>query len=129
MTENEKIDQMVDSLGCSIAEAKEVLAYDIAVDKAKAKDKLAYDLTAEQEKYAKKYRNTPNHKTTGGYQWTTRKRKENTTKKGIIAELNEFLTERGYENLEILNEERQIGFNVGEKRYELTLVEKRKPKK
>lgn len=129
MTENEHIDLMVDNLGCSIEEAKQLIAYDKAVDKAKAKEKLAYDLSAEQEKYAKKYKNTPNHKTTGGYKWDTRKRKENVTKKGIIEELNAFLTERGYENLEILNAERQIGFNIGEKRFELTLVEKRKPKK
>lgn len=128
MTENEKIDNIVDNLGCSISEAKDLMEYDKAVDKAKAKDRLKYDLSLEEEKKAKKYANVTEHKTTTVYKWDKRPRKENATKKGIIAELNQFLTDNGYENIDVVNAERQILFTVGDKKYELTLVEKRKPK-
>ena len=50
---------------------------------------------------------------------------------GIIAELAKFLTENSEnacENVEITNKERQIAFKIGENAYELTLIQKRKPK-
>lgn len=61
-----------------------------------------------------------------------RKRKENATKGGIIAELAQFLTENSgfsVENLEIVNKERQISFQIGEDKFDLVLTQKRKPKK
>ena len=60
-----------------------------------------------------------------------RERKENPTKASIIAELVHFLqeeSENACENVEILNKERQLSFRIGENAYELTLVQKRKPK-
>ena len=60
-----------------------------------------------------------------------RSRKENPTKAGIIAEIAKFLeenSENACENVEITNKERQIAFKIGENCYELTLVQKRKPK-
>ena len=59
-------------------------------------------------------------------------RAENPTKSGIISNLAEFLNEMSNflcENVEITNKERQIAFTCGENSYELTLVQKRKPKK
>ena len=50
----------------------------------------------------------------------------------FIAELAQFLaenSENACENVEITNKERQIAFKIGENDYELTLVQKRKPKK
>jgi hypothetical protein len=38
------------------------------------------------------------------------------------------LIENGYVGVEILNKERQIGFKADGNAYELTLVQKRKPK-
>ena len=58
-------------------------------------------------------------------------RAENPTKSGIIAEIAQWLMENaGFsaENVEITNKERQIAFKIGENAYELTLVQKRKPK-
>jgi hypothetical protein len=61
--------------------------------------------------------------------WKTRK--ENATKGSIIAEIAQFLGENvqlSCELVEITNKERQIAFRIGENDYELTLVQKRKPK-
>ena len=77
------------------------------------------------EKTAKKGGTAYNFDTTG------KKRKENPTKANIIALLATILTENGdfcAENVQITNKERQIAFTVGENAFELTLVQKRKPK-
>jgi hypothetical protein len=87
---------------------------------------MDFDLAPEAEKQAKKYANTGTRQTNG--QKTERKRKENPTKATIIAEIAQFLAEKGYEMVEITNKERQIAFKNGENDYELTLVQKRKPK-
>ena len=73
--------------------------------------------------------NVKNHRTTGVYNLNKRERKANPTKQSIIAELAKFLTEQSEnacENVEITNKERQIAFSVGEQKYELTLIAKRK---
>ena len=114
-------------LGVSEKEADEILAYDRAIDKG---EKTEYDLTAEQEKIVKKLRSTGtrSHAQTGTYNFTKRNRKENPTKATIIAEINQFLTENGYDKVVVTNKERQIAFSVGDTDFELTLVQKRKPK-
>ena len=56
----------------------------------------------------------------------------NPVKQTIIAEIEQFLLKNDAicaENVEITNKERQIAFKIGENDYELTLVQKRKPKK
>lgn len=125
MADNQ-LQRIMENLGCNEETARQVMADDKAIDRG---ERMSFDLSPEQEKLAKKYANVQEHKKPTVYKFDTRKRKENATKKEIIEELNVFLNEKGYENLEILNVERQIGFNVGDKRYELTLVEKRTPKK
>ena len=61
-----------------------------------------------------------------------RERKPNELKEAIVAEIAEFLREDAqgqmYEDVEISNKNRQIAFAVGDKHFELTLVEKRAPK-
>ena len=118
-----QIDRIMRCLKCSREEAEQVIADDKAIDKG---ERMSFDLSLEDEKQAKKYANTGTRQTNG--QKTERKRKENPTKATIIAEISEFLTEKGYEMVEITNKERQIAFKVGENAYELTLVQKRKPK-
>ena len=127
MTEQDKrIDEIVDSLGCSIAEAMDILKADKAIDKG---ERMEFDLPPEQEKMAKKYCNVREHKKPVAYNWNKRQRKENVTKKGIIQELFDYLQSQGYADLAITNAERQTAFAVGEDKFELTLVQKRKPKK
>ena len=119
----EKQIQALMNLGLSREEALQTLADDKDIDKGKPKD---FDLTAEQMKNAKQYTKVGTRKTSTTP--TKRERKENPTKATIIAEVSEFLTEKGYEMVEITNKERQIAFKVGENAYDLTLIAKRKAK-
>ena len=119
-------------LGWDEAEIAEVIAYDEAIEKGK---KVEYDLTPEQAKIAQQYTKVGTKKAPTVYKLDNengkRNRKENPTKGGIIAEIAKFLAENGEiacENVEIVNKERQIAFKCGENLYELTLVQKRKPK-
>ena len=117
-------------LGLTDEEIQQMLKDDKAIDKGA---KMDFDLTPEQAKVAKKYTNTGTRKqpTVYNFDTTNRKRKENPTKASIISELAKFLTENSEnacENVEITNKERMIAFKVGDNLYELTLVQKRKPK-
>ena len=123
MAESQK-EKLMRLLGCSEAEADDIIASDKAIDKG---EKVDFDLTPEQQKEVKKYRAVGTRKT-DKTQPSERKRKENPTKATVIAEIARFLSENGYESVEITNKERQIAFKVGENAYEFTLVQKRKPK-
>lgn len=123
MAESQK-EKLMRLLGCSEAEADDIIASDKAIDRG---EKVDFDLTPEQQREVKKYRAVGTRKT-DKTQPSERKRKENPTKATVIAEIAQFLTENGYESVEITNKERQIAFKVDENAYEFTLVQKRKPK-
>lgn len=109
-------------------EARDILAYDKAVE---AGEKTPYDLSPEQEKVAKKFAHAGTRKTPTAYKFTPRQRKPNATKGGIIAELADFMEHNSnfaVVDLAITNKERQIAFKIGDDSFELTLVQKRKPK-
>lgn len=113
-------------LDISREEAEQLFEYDRAVDKG---EKTEHDLTPEQEKAARKY--TRADRKPPAYKFTTRERKPNATKGAIIAALATFLAETeafSAENIEIVNKERQIRFQSAGETFELTLVQKRKPK-
>lgn len=116
-------------LKCSEAEAREVYAYDCQVD---AGDKTEHDLPADKAKVAQKFAHTGTRKKPTVYDWSKpRQRKGNATKGGIVAELAEFLEKNSQfsiEDLQIKNKERLISFKIGAETYELTLIQKRKPK-
>ena len=126
--------------GYSDEEIQQMLADDKRVDRGEI---LEWDMTTEEHKKAMKYANVTEKKpkteektdkkgcTAYNFDTSQRKRKENPTKAGIIAEIATFLLQNaGFapENVEITNKERQIAFSVGENAFELTLVQKRKPK-
>ena len=119
-TQKEKLMRLLD---ITEAEAEDIIASDKAIDKG---ERVYFDLDPETEKQAKKLINVETHKKST--EKTVRTRKENPTKATIISEISAFLTENGYESVEITNKERQIAFKIGENAYELTLVQKRKPK-
>ena len=128
-TQKERIMRILD---VSAEEADEILKADKAIDRG---ERVSFDLSPEQEKMAKKFANvdTKKRKKPTVYNLDARgkTRKENPTKASIIAELAKFLTENSEnacEMVEITNKERQIAFKIGENAYELTLVQKRKPK-
>ena len=128
-TQKERIMRILD---VSAEEADEILKADKAIDRG---ERVPFDLSPEKEKLAKKFANvdTKKRKKPTVYNLDARRkaRKENPTKASIIAELAKFLTENSEnacEMVEITNKERQIAFKIGENAYELTLVQKRKPK-
>ena len=112
-------------------EDRDMLECDKRIDRG---EKL-FELTDEQKKVAKKMSNfdSKNRKKPMVLDLKQPKnRKENATKGGIIAELVTFFSENSQfsvENLEILNKERQFTFKIGDETYEITLIQKRKPKK
>ena len=110
-------------LKCSYEEAYQVVLDDEAVDRGEA---LPWDLTPEQLKESKKARQADRAKPK---EKVKRERKANENKQIIIADLLNFFQENEeFENVEVLNAERQIAFTLGGKKYELTLVEKREKK-
>ena len=115
-------------LGMSREEAESMLAEDKRIDRGEV---MEWDLPPEEHKKAMKYANSDEKKkkapTAYNFDTTNKKRKENPTKAGIIAELARFLTENSEyatENVEITNKERQIAFKIGDTGF----VQKRKPK-
>lgn len=124
-----KISNLMKKLDCTAEEAKEIIMDDYDIDHDVKKD---FDLSADKLKEANKYTKTGTRKAPTAYKFEKRQRKENPTKRSIVAELATFLrenSENACEEVEITNVERMIAFRVGENRYELTLIQKRPPKK
>jgi hypothetical protein len=118
------VQDLMTKLGITEEQALELIAYDKAVDRG---EKTEFDLSKEQQAVAKKMTITHDRKVAKTYDLKPRARKENATKGDLIAKLAEFMQENA-ENVVILNKERQISFQIGENMFELTLVQKRKPK-
>lgn len=115
-------------LGMTEKEALDVIACDHEIDRGIAQE---FDLDPEREKMAKKFANATTKKKPTVYDFKQRERKANPTKASIIAEIAKFLaedSENACENVNVTNKERQIAFKIGDNDYELTLVQKRKPK-
>lgn len=112
---------------CSREEAIELINYDNAVE---GNEETEYDLSEEQQETVKKMMRKVEHAKQDGK--VKRERKPNELKEAIIAEIAEFLREdalgQAYAEIEVTNVSRQIAFEVGDKKFELTLVEKRPPK-
>lgn len=126
MANEKKIAQLMKALNCSREEALDIIQADADIDHNK---RVSFDLSKEEEKRAKKYANVDTHKKPLNLK--PRERKPNELKEAIVAEIAQILTEKthfGAENVEITNKNRMIAFSVGEKHFELTLVEKRPPK-
>ena len=126
--EEKQLENLMSRLGCTEEEAQDVMKWDKVIDKG---GRTPYDLDPATEKAAKKMCNSRERKKPTVYEFTKRERKANPTKGGIIAELAKFvkeMSEFATESVEIVNKERQISFKIGEDTYELTLVQKRKPK-
>ena len=130
MTEKEKktVQNLMSLLKCTEEEALDIIATDKIIDKG---GRTKYDLPKEKEKEAAKISAVRERKSASAETMRGKVRAENPTKSGLIAELSDFLTEKcGFscENVQIVNKERLISYKCGENLYELTLVQKRKPK-
>lgn len=125
----ERVKEIMRLLDCTEEEALDVIRTDEIIDKG---GRTEYDLPIAEEKAALKIGRIDERKAKSADNKRGKVRAENPTKSGIIAEIAEFLTEKSQfacENVEITNKERQIAFKIGENAYEITLVQKRKPKK
>lgn len=120
-----RIDELVETLGCSIAEAKQIIEDDKKIDKGQQVD---FGLSKEDEKKALKMANVKEHKKPMVLNLQKRERKADTTKEGVIQAVYDFLVESGYEGCEITNKSKLIAFKIGDDSYELNLIRKRKPK-
>ena len=118
-----QLERIMRNLKCSQAEAEAILAEDKKIDRG---EKVDFDLSAEEHRKAMKNANAGTR--TAKSEKTARKAPENPTKEGVLAAISNFLTENGYNSVEITNKTRQIAFKIGEDAYELTLIAKRKPK-
>ena len=118
-----QLERIMRNLKCSQAEAEAILAEDKKIDRG---ERVDFDLSAEEHRKAMKNANAGTR--TAKSEKTARKAPENPTKEGVIAAISNFLTENGYQSVEITNKTRQIAFKIGEDAYEITLIAKRKPK-
>ena len=78
---DKEIDKLVDLLGCSIEEAKDILIADKKIDKG---EKMDFDLSKEQEKQAKKFANATTHKKPVAYKFDKKEKKADVTKEGSL---------------------------------------------
>ena len=131
MAEDKRIEAAM-KLGMSREDALAMLAEDKRIDRGEV---MEWDLPPEEHKKAMKYANSDEKKkkapTAYNFDTSGKKRKENPTKANIIAELATFLLQNATfepENVEIANKERQITFKIGDTAFDLTLIQKRKPK-
>lgn len=120
------IEKHIKLLGCTREEAIDIIETDKIIDKG---GRTQYDLSKEEEKLAMKISGVSERKAKSTDNKRGKVRAENPTKADLIKFLFESLTEYDCQNLNIVNKERQIAFSVGDNDYELTLVQKRKPKK
>ena len=121
---DEAVKKIMDVLGCTEQEAQDVVATDKKIDKG---EKL-FSLNSEQEKASKKARRAPT--TIYNFDPSKKKKVENLVKRDLIQQLHCFLNglNEVITNIQVINPERIISFDVQGNTYEFTLVQKRKPK-
>lgn len=123
MAGEDRITFLMKKLGITREEALELEGYDDDVNKGK---KTEYDLSEEQEKVVHDMMRKKEHAKMGKVK---RERKPNETKEAIIVEIADFLAKNdAYKSVFVANKNRTITFSIGEKRFELNLIEKRPPK-
>ncbi len=122
--DEKRIAYLMKTLDITREEALELEGYDADVTAGK---KTEYDLTAEQQAVVSEM--TRADAEVGKRKGT---RKPNELKEAIVREIAEFLSEDAlgqmYEAVVVANANRTITFSVGDKRFELNLIEKRPPK-
>lgn len=125
--DEKRVAELMKSLDCSREEALDIILYDEEVEDGTV---TRFDWTDEQKANKKEMARKIDHKKMNGVK---RERKPNELKEAIVAELAELLSEEAqgqvYENVKVTNPNRMIAFSVNGKNFELTLVEKRAPKK
>ena len=110
------IDKLMKNLGITEEEARQVLADDNAIDKGA---KL-FELTPEQVKASKEARQVARKPTP--YNFTKRERKADDDKRCLVNILASALIDQDeVENLEVTNQEREILFTFGGRKFKIVL--------
>lgn len=125
--DNQK-ERIIKNLGVTPEEADEILRTDKEIERGKAQ--FDFDLSPDQQKVAKTYTRTGT-RTVYNFNTAHRERKPNVTKSSFVSMIADFLkaqTDMSVADIAITNKERQIAFSSGGEKFELTLVQKRKPK-
>lgn len=104
MTHDELVDYYVETLGCSIKEAEQLIIDDKRVDKG---EKVEWDYTKEEKKNLRKLTSTGTRKVTKA---TKKKEKKTDEEKLKIMEMIFKVISENYENAELTNPERIIDF-------------------
>jgi hypothetical protein len=111
-----KVEQLMEILKCSEAEALDIIKSDEAIDKGAN----PFPLSADQEKASKKARTTA----TGVYTFEKKERKADTDKSKLIADLLDGIPYA--ENVEITNPEREFLFTYNGRKFKVILSAPRK---
>lgn len=111
-----KVEQLMEILKCSEAEALDIIKTDEAIDKGAN----PFPLSADQEKASKKARTTA----TGVYTFEKKERKTDTDKQMLIADLVNALPYA--DKVEITNPEREFLFTYNGRKFKVTLSAPRK---
>ena len=123
--DEKRIAFLMKQLNISREDAIDIEYYD---EKVNHNEKTEHDLTPEQIAVVQEMNRKQEHKK---YGHVHRERKPNELKIAIMAELAEFLREDAqgqvYEDVELTNVSRMMHFRVGEKEFDLQLIEKRGP--
>lgn len=132
MIDEARIAFLMKKLGISREEALELEDYDESV---KRNLKTEFDLTAEQRQNVMEMNRKREHKKSGH---RTVERKPNELKESIVAVLTDFLANEceftlndnvvNCDEVEITNKNRMIHFVIGNREFDLQLIEKRLPK-
>lgn len=104
MTHDELVDYYVETLGCSIKEAEQLIIDDKRVDKG---EEVEWDYTKEEKKNLRKLTSTGTRKVT---KTTKKKEKKTDEEKMKIMEMIFKVISENYENAELTNPERIIDF-------------------
>jgi len=114
----QQICNLMTALNCSRDEALEILKDDAAIDSGQ---RMEFDLPPEEEKKAKKYANSTEHKTKSNVH---HERQPDTEKEAIITQLAQNLAQNESYSVEIVNKNNLIRFKVGKNWYDLKLIKK-----
>lgn len=126
MTQKEfekRVEKLMKTGRYSLEECQQLVLDDEKVDKG---EPLPWDLTKEEKANQKKALSTGTRVQKAP---TKRTKKDNPIKKTIVDDIVKMLGENlQYNNVEVVNDERQVAFSVGDLRFEITLVQKRDKK-
>jgi hypothetical protein len=121
------VEYLMKTLELTEEEALQLMADDLAIDKAEKGEKLPFEtFTAEQEKVAKDMRRVRRAVDAYGKKRVV-ERKADITKENLIKTLSEFLqTCENIENVTIVNVNNEVSFDLGTDNFSLKLVRHRK---